>query len=708
MSGPEQRQRERRLCRHCGLPSGGLGYRPGEDEWYCCYGCYLAARIVGARGEDGPPAWVLARLGVGAFLAMNVMMVSLLLYSGEVQELGPQAAHAFRWVLLGLATPALVILGLPFAVGMGRELQRVKPSLDSLVVLGAASAFGVSAHHVIAGSGRIYFDTATMLLLLMTVGKLLEASTKSKTAALIGGLLAARPATANVLRDGRRVEVTPEEVARGEIVSVRPGERVPVDGRVISGRSSVQEAAFTGEPLPRACGPGDRVIGGSANCEGELLVEAEAVGEASLLAQIARLVEASCAARAPVERLVERVSSVFIPAVVVAAIGAFAFWAARGDTARGGMSALAVLVVACPCALGIATPLVTSLAIGRAAQEGVLIRSGAILEQLPRVRRVFFDKTGTLTQARMSVTRIAHQPADGESMEEALGWVATLEQAVRHPVAEAIAEEAARRGAPLGTVEGCRTVSGQGVTGAVTIGGTRRQVYAGTRALLEESGFHTPEDSGDASPGDLTVYCGWTRAGAMETAPRACLAITLSDELRPDAAEAVARLKNQGVPSAVVSGDHRERVEATAAEAGIEQSFASCLPDRKIELLESGRAGGEVVAMVGDGINDAPALAAADVGIAVDGTDLAHEASDVTLVGDDLLRIPWVLDLSRRAYSVIRGNLVWAFGYNAVAITAAFFGYLHPLVAVLAMLGSSSFILTNSLRLARHPGPAAA
>jgi len=699
---------ERRTCRHCGLPRGGLGYSPDGHDWYCCYGCYLASRIVGAPEGGGAPAWVLARLGVGAFLAMNVMMVSLLLYSGEIQDLGPHTTPVLRWLLLGLSTPAFLILGLPFLAGMGREVRHARPSLDTLVAIGAASAFGVSAAHVILGEGRIYFDTATMLLMLVTVGKLLEAHTKTRTAALVKGLLAARPATARVLRDGVPVDVPAEAVRPGEVVRVGPGERVPVDGRILSGSTSVQESAFTGEPLPRVCVPGDRVLGGSANCDGEVLVEAEGVGDASLLSRIARFVEEACAARAPVERLVERVSAVFVPVVALTAVGALAFWWLRGDPARGGMSALAVLVVACPCALGLATPLVTALAIGRAAREGVLVRSGAILERLPQVQRVFLDKTGTLTRGRMAVTGVVHQPVAGESLEEALAWVCSLERAVSHPIAEAVAAEGARRGLACGTTEGLRAVAGRGATGTVTLAGRRRQVYVGTAAFLEESGLAVPAGLRGPLAGQAVTYGGWPDADGAEDAGRACLAFALSDELRPEAAEAVGRLKEHGLVPAVISGDHEDTTRQVAAQAGITEVHAPCLPDEKLRALQAAQAAGQVVAMVGDGANDAPALAVADVGIAVGTTDLAHEASDVTLVGDDLLRVPWVLGLSRRAYATIARNLTWAFGYNAVALVAAFLGYLHPLVAVVAMLGSSAFILTSSLRLVRYPGPAPA
>jgi len=694
----------RDLCDHCGLPVAAFGYCPGPDARFCCYGCYLASRIVG-RGEGGAPAWVLARLGIGAFLAMNVMMVSLLLYSGELQDLGAEAEAWFRWVLLALSIPAMVILGHPFLAGMGREVRRLRPSLDSLVALGSACAFGVSAAHVLRGTGPIYFDTATMLLTLMTVGKLLEASAKSRSATLIRGLLSGQPTEARVVRDGCERTIPARELRVGDRVRVRPGERVPVDGEVVAGISSVHEAQFTGEAEPRACGPGDSVIGGSVNGDGEIIVEARGVGEASLLAQIARLVQEAAARRAPVERLVERVSSVFVPAVAAIAAGAFALWLAEGQPARGGMSALAVLVVACPCALGLATPLVTSLAIGRAARGGVIVRSGEALELLPRVSRVFLDKTGTLTRGMLRVVEVL--AADPSAANEALAWVATLQTSGEHPLGRAIVAEAARRGLALGSVEEYRVLPGQGALGTVLVGGLRRRVYAGTREFVEANGFSIPKALRGHSARGTLVFAGWREIEGRAQDAAAQLCLVCVDELRPEAAAVVCALRGDGTAVTMLSGDRPEVAQAVAEAAGIAEVAAPCLPHDKLRLLRAAKAGDQVVAMVGDGVNDAPALAEADVGIALGGgADLAREAGDVTILGDQLGRLPWLIDLARAAYARIRRNLIWAFGYNLLAIGVACFGLLHPLVAVLVMLASSAFVLSNSLRLAQHPEPA--
>jgi heavy metal translocating P-type ATPase len=718
MKGGAEMTGGRALCHHCGLPVGPLGYQH-EERRFCCCGCYLAWRIVGEQGQAGPLAGILARLGVAAVLAMNVMMISLLLYSDALAGIGREATEVFRWVLLGLSAPVLVILGWPFMPGAGRDLARGAVRMDSLIALGALASFGVSAVHVIQHRGHIYFDTATMLLVLVTLGKLLEASARVEASRALQDLVKLRPARARVIRGNDDFEVPAEQVAVGEQVRVRPGEQTPVDGVIVSGVSSVQEAALTGEFAPRVCGPGDRVFGGSVNGEGELVIEATAVGEGTLVDRVARLVQQAQAQRAPAERLADRAASIFVPLVVLAAAGAMGYWLWRGDGARGGMSALAVLVVACPCALGLATPLAVCVAIGRAARAGVLVRSGEALERLSQVTSMIFDKTGTLTEGRPVMQEIACCQGAACGEDKALSWLASLESASEHVMAKSIVAAAGERGLVLGRVKDFRAFPGEGASGRVELNGAARQVWAGTLAFLSRHGM----DTGGAAGGRQTegaganscpteVLVGWEG----QVMARACL----SDAPRPEAAEAVRQLQQAGVAVTMLSGDRRAAAEDLARRVGIGDVKAERDPVAKVAEVrgqrERGRRrtpgflaalrmthGGGLVAVVGDGINDAPALAEADVGIAMGGgTDLAREVGQVALLRDDLLRLPWAVRLARRTYRVIRQNLAWAFGYNLAAIALAFFGYLHPLVAALAMLGSSLFVLHNSLRLARE------
>ena len=680
-------------CHYCGLVFSGSGFCSDDRRRYCCYGCYLVECILGAGGEEGVATWIALRLGLGAFLAMNVMMLALVLYIHTPEELGLSVAHAMRVGMLVLSTPALLILGGPFAVGALRDLRRRRLSTDALIVTGAFTACGVSAAHVIRGAGHVYFDTATMLLAIVTLGRLLEASAKSRTAGAIREMLELTPDTARVIRDGAEVDVPIAEVGVGDLLVVRPGERIPTDGEIVSGECMVEEAAFTGESRPRACAPGDFVYGGSVDSDGLIRVRATAVGSATVAQQIRAVVQRAQQERAPAERLADRISSVFVPAVWLIALAAACYWGlGRGDAERAGLSALAVLVVACPCAMGLATPMAACLALGRAARSGALVRSGAVLERLPAVRTIFFDKTGTLTEGLLRVERVA--VAQGEDEREVLALAASVEFGSEHAAARAIVDEARGRGLTLGQLSDFRAIPGRGVEGTVILDGARKSVAAGSLKMI--SGRHD-------IPAELLEPGGGSDFSGVYVAVdgRARGVIYLADTVRSEAAAAVEALKSAGIRTAVVSGDRERPTRLLASELGIDEVYFERSPMEKAELVREAQ-GSEVVAMVGDGINDAPALAEADVGIATGGsTDLAREAGEVILLGGDLSRIPWLMSLARTACAIIRQNLWWAFGYNSVAIVLAFMGYVHPLIAACAMLGSSLCVIANSSRLAR-------
>lgn len=682
----------RNTCDLCGLDFGGPGYSPDGTTRFCCVGCYLVSRITRSSGDEGIAAWIIIRLGIGAFLAMNVMMISLVLYTSSPGTLSEAAASGFRWALLILSTPAVVILAGPFVACGLRDLLRFRLGTDVLISTGSLAAYGVSAAHVLAGAGAVYFDTATMLLLIVTLGRLLEAAAKNRTSCAIREMMALTPDAARVLRDGQEIEIPAEELAKGDLAVVRPGERIPADGTVVSGSAFVEEAAFTGESGPRSCSPGDRVYGGSIDLDGCVTVRIEAVGSASLSSRIQQMVTQARNQRVPIERVAERVAGVFVPLVWIAAAGAAAYWGlARHDPAQAGMSALAVLVVACPCALGLATPMATSLAIGRAAREGVLLRSGEVLERLPHIRRILFDKTGTLTRNRLRVAEV--RAADGVSTEDVLKWAAPLEAASGHLIGAAIAREAQTAGIDIGTASDIKIVPGFGVEGSVTANGEKRWVTVGSIDLLSRSHDAPPALASDASDTQLTSTCvGWN--SLLQGV------VLVADETRPEAASTLLALREAGLQTGVVSGDRDGPTQRLASELGMEEVHAGCTPEDKAAI--AAKACGTGFAMVGDGINDAPALAQADVGIAIgSGTDLARESSDVTLLGDDLSRIPGILTLARTTYRIIRWNLMWAFGYNAIAVGLACMGLVHPLIAAVAMLASSLCVIGNSLRITR-------
>ncbi len=639
---------------------------------------------MGGGDEGSLQAWNVLRLGVGAFLAMNVMMISLLLYTGEVET---GAVPAFRWVLLGLSTPAVLILGYPFALGAAAELRRRRLSLDTLILVGTATAFATSAVDTVRGAGHIYFDTATMLLLLVTVGKLVEARAKRRTGELLRGLDALLPPTATRIEpDGPR-EVALGELSPGDLLRVLPGGRVPADGTVEDGASTIEEAAFTGESRPRAVTVGDGVLAGTVNGEGALAVRAERVGEDVLLHGIVDMVEEAADHASPSERLAERAAALFIPAVLALAAGAGLFWLLRAGPAQAGLVALAVIVVACPCAMGIATPLATALAVGRAAREGIVVRGGDVMERVGRLELLFLDKTGTVTIGAPEL--VAVEPTDPDVGEdELLGWLAGLESGSGHSLASAVVAAARVRGLDVGAVRGLRVIPGRGVRGTVVRDGEEREVMAGSEAL-----FDGPPPLPPPEPDATAVVVAW------DGRPRG--RVLLRDAPRPDAAEAIAELLRAGVRTVLLSGDREEVARAVAESVGIPEVEAPRTPEQKLERLRQA-ADGRVAGMVGDGINDAPALSAAEVGIALGaGTDLARQAGNVVLLSDRLTQVPWLIALSRRTRRIIVQNLAWAFGYNAVALGAAAAGLLHPLLAALAMVVSSVTVLSNSLRVQR-------
>ena len=429
------------ICDHCGLPAPS-GRRIG-DKVFCCAGCYLVSRLVGSADGQSQRAWDLLRLGVGAFLAMDVMMVSLLLYTNTVEA---DAVPLFHRIMLALSAVAMAVLVGPLVRGSWQEIRRGRLSLDTLIAVGSLAAFGVSAVGVLRGGGQVYFDTATMLPVLVTFGKLIEAAAKVRARELVQGLESLLPRTA--LRLGAtNEEVPPSELRTGDRIRVRPGEAFAADGVIVEGRTRVEEAAFTGEPLARDCREGDRVLAGCVNGTGGVVVEAREVGGATLLARVVYMVQQAALSQGPYQRAAQKMAAVFTPAVLLLAAGAGVAWALAGDWPRGGMATLAVLVVACPCAMGIAAPLATAVAIAHAARQGVAVRGGEAMERLGQVTDVFLDKTGTLTLGEPTVREVL--PADGIDANRLLAALAGLEAASEHPLAKAVLSEASRRGLPL-------------------------------------------------------------------------------------------------------------------------------------------------------------------------------------------------------------------------------------------------------------------
>ncbi|WP_299436908.1 cation-translocating P-type ATPase [uncultured Rhodospira sp.] len=628
-------------------------------------------------------------LAVGVVCTVPLLAEMIAMWAGLPFHLSP-------WVALALATPVQLFAGARFYVGAWKSLRAGAGNMDVLVALGTTAAYGFSLWRVVTGAADqgLYFEGAAVVITLVLLGKWLEARAKGSAASAIRSLMRLRPDVARVEReDGTTAEVPLGEVAVGTVVLVRPGERVPVDGEILSGESQLDESLITGESLPVARGAGDAVIGGAINGDGLLRLRASSAGGEGMLSRIIRLVEDAQASKAPVQRLVDKVAAVFVPVIVAIAAVTFGLWFTLGGAPEAGfVAAVSVLVVACPCALGLATPTAIMVGTGLAARRGVLIKDAAALEGAHRVDTVVFDKTGTLTEGRPVLETVAVLDS-ALNADTVLALAASAQQGSEHVLARAILEAADAKDLRLDPVEGFQALAGRGL--AATVKG--RSLLIGSRRLMDERGL--VNEAAQSLAHDLE------RAGrtvvwvAAEGGPVLGL-LALADPVKEGAAETVAALKARGLRSVLLTGDSRAVAEVVAEQVGIDDVRAEVLPADKAEVVKALRAEGRSVAMVGDGINDAPALAAADVGVAMgSGTDVAMETAGLTLVRGDPGLLVAALDLSRATYNRIRLNLGWAFLYNVAAVPAAALGYLTPALAGAAMALSSVSVVTSSLLL---------
>ncbi|PKO31597.1 MAG: heavy metal translocating P-type ATPase [Betaproteobacteria bacterium HGW-Betaproteobacteria-7] len=590
-----------------------------------------------------------------------------------------------RWLQLALATPVQFWIGWRFYDGAWKTLRAGGANMDVLIALGTSMAWGFSSVVTLFGLDQyVYFEAGAAVITLVLLGKLLEARAKAKTSEAIEALIRLQPKTARVERDGQWIEMAVDSLMPGDVYLVRPGESVPVDGEVVDGESSIDEAMLTGESMPVGKAPGDRVFAATVNAQGALRCRATGVGEQTLLAGIIRLVGEAQGSKAPVQRLADRISGIFVPVVCAIALVTFlGWWWLNGNFAEALVNAVAVLVIACPCALGLATPTAIMVGTGQGARAGILVRNAEALERAEKISILALDKTGTLTLGAPVVTDIITRAAERD---EALRLAAALEHNSEHPLARAIV--AAAGYAPLAAATGFRAEPGHGVSGTVD----GRSLRLGS-----------PDWLGVAADESVLVLqqAGKTVVGLADGAEVLAL-FAIADALRPTSRAAVERLRRRGIRVVMLTGDNAATAAAIAAEAGIDEFRAGILPGDKAAAVSELKQGGAVVAMVGDGINDAPALAAADVGLAIGaGSDAAVEAADLTLIRSDLLAVADAIDLSAATLGKIRQNLFFAFIYNVLGIPLAAFGFLNPVVAGAAMALSSVSVVTNSLLLKR-------
>jgi len=658
-----------------------------------------------ALAEQDPTRPLRDRLLVSIVLAVPVIAMAMV----------PALQFTYwQWISLTLAAPVVVWAALPFHRAAWTNLRHGAATMDTLISMGVLAAFAWSLYALLFGTagmpgmthpfeltisrgdgaGNIYLEVAAGVTTFILAGRYFEARAKRRAGAALRALLELGAKDVAILRDGREVRIPTGELAVDDRFVVRPGEKIATDGVVVEGTSAVDASMLTGEPVPVEVGPGDAVVGATVNAGGRLVVRATRVGSDTQLAQMAKLVEDAQNGKAAVQRLADRISGVFVPIVIALAAATLGFWLGTGAGPGAAFTAaVAVLIIACPCALGLATPTALLVGTGRGAQLGILIKGPEVLESTRRIDTVVLDKTGTVTTGRMSLVGV--HAADGVDETEALRLAGAVENASEHPIAAAIARGAAERVGELPPVEGFTGHAGLGVQGVVD----GHAVLAGRPALLARWSLPlTPEltaakEAAEAE-GRTAVAVAW------DGAARAVLVV--ADTVKPTSAEAVRRLRGLGLTPVLLTGDNTAAARAVAAQVGIEDVVAEVLPAEKVDVVRRLQGEGKVVAMVGDGVNDAPAIAQADLGLAMGtGTDVAIEAGDITLVRGDLRAAADAIRLARRTLGTIKGNLFWAFAYNVAALPLAAAGLLNPMIAGAAMAFSSVFVVANSLRLRR-------
>ncbi|GGL41497.1 heavy metal translocating P-type ATPase [Planomonospora parontospora] len=659
--------------------------------------------VAGAQEEADELAPLRARLITSIVLAVPVIAMAMI---------PPLQFTHWQWLSLTLAAPVVVYAGWPFHKAAWTNLRHGTATMDTLVSLGTIAALGWSLWalflgtagapgmtHPFAftiertdGSGNIYLEAAAGVTAFILAGRYFEARSKRRAGAALRALLELGAKDVSVLRDGTEVRIPNDQLTVGMRFVVRPGEKIATDGVIEEGSSAVDASMLTGESVPVEVRPGDTVTGATVNAGGRLVVRATRVGSDTQLAQMAKLVEDAQTGKAQVQRLADRISGIFVPIVIALAVGTLGYWLGTGDGAGAAFTAaVAVLIIACPCALGLATPTALLVGTGRGAQLGILIKGPEVLESTRKIDTVVLDKTGTVTEGKMTLVGV--HVADGEAAEEVLRLAGALEHASEHPIAQAIARGAAERVGALPSPEDFANVEGLGVQGIVD----GHAVLVGRPALLAEWSQHLPADlerdlTQAQAAGRTAVAVGWDG--------KARAVLVVADVVKSTSAEAIAQLKSLGLTPVLLTGDNEAVARTVAAEVGIDEVIAEVLPADKVDVVKRLQAEGKTVAMVGDGVNDAAALAQADLGLAMGtGTDAAIEASDLTLVRGDLRVAADAIRLSRRTLATIKGNLFWAFAYNVAALPLAALGLLNPMIAGAAMAFSSVFVVSNSLRL---------
>lgn len=693
-----------RTCDYCSLPLGkpwwGVDHTPTDEPEYCCYGCRVAAGLTHERGEAAETTLTLARLGLSIFLTVNVTVFSMVLWTSDVYgtSIAREATQATlmadlcRYLGLVFSLPVLWLLGGPVTRNAWQSIRAGRPNTDLLLMQGVLAAYIYSAESVFRGSGHVYYEVGCVVLVAVTLGRWLEATGKLKAGAALDALAKLLPRDVEIIRAGREMHVALDEVEIGDTLRVRAGERIAADGRIIRGLASIDEQVLTGESQPRVREPGDTVLGGTHNLDGDLYIEVTAGPGQGTLQRLIDAVEHARLAKGYYQRVADQVSAWFMPLVTIVALVTLIVHMQADGFDQGLLSALAVVLIACPCALGIATPMAVWAALGTAARHQVLFANADALERLAKVRSFALDKTGTLTTGQCQVNNFTVD--DPTQSDAVLSLAATVASASHHGLSQAIASYAVDEGCDPGTTVDVQTHAGRGLS--ATFSQFAGPVLLGSLRMMHEHGLKLSPVMQAAvarhlAQGEPLVAIGFH--GCVQGL------FAFRETIRPSTATALQKLRQDGLAIRVLTGDHTGSARALGERLQVDVQ-AELLPEDKVQAVRALRDEFGSTAMVGDGINDAPALAAADVGIAMGGgADVSRETADVCLLGDDLARLPWSLDLARRAVTVIRQNLFWAFAYNILGIVLAASGQLNPIFAAFAMVVSSLLVVGNSLRL---------
>jgi Cu2+-exporting ATPase/Cu+-exporting ATPase len=678
-------------CYQCGIPITGKPLKfevNGKMEDFCCFGCYLINRTTGLRGEEGTALAFLGKFGFGYFLAMLVMMLSMYIYGSHFVDPNDREMVLFtgfiKWVILVLSTPVMILLGIPILKNSFSKENLLNFNTDTLIAVGSFSAYFLSVYSVLTGKNAIYFETATMILVLVTFGRYLETSSRVKASNFMKQLMDLTAKKATIIKNGQEIEVPVEEVQVGDIVKIRPGEKVSADGVILEGIGNVDESTLTGEIKPVFKKSGDYLYTGTTVLDGTFTIKVDKPQSQWTLNRFIEIMKQIRNTKAPINRITDRIAFYFLPIVFFLAISSFIYWYIQSGFEKALIVSLSVLLISCPCAFSIGAPLALWLGLGQAMKDGVIIKSAEILENLSTVKKVFFDKTGTITEKYMKVSTVWFKDDNVKNI------FYSLEKNSEHPLAKSFVSMC--QNCQEIKVEEFKVHFGFGVSGKIE----GKEYILGSEEFLKHFDVKLDENLINMKEkaienGEIITF--------LSDKKEVLGFVSFAQSIRPEAKIAIDALKSIKVEVGILTGDNQYFANILRKELDIEDVRSNLLPEDKLKAIEDERRKGKVVAMVGDGINDAPALTAADIGIAMGcGTDLTRESASISLISDDLRKIPLIIILSKKVKKVIYTNIFWAFIYNIIGMGLAITGHLNPIFAALAMVLSSVFVIGNSIR----------